>query len=227
MRIEKYLDAANKLEGLFCEVIEDNLQVDEKPIDPVLAEALLQLHEVEEVKKEESLEGVITVNYDNLVDRAFQEVLSGVNYGINCKCASKEYNLILSAPPLIKLHGSFNWRSESSRTLIDEQQAENRKEMLWIPPGIEKERVRYPFNILWGKAFETLLDCDLLRIVGCSLSKNDWGLISLLFQTQRRIGSNYEIELVNHHKGGLRIREENGFLSNVKVLGELMLSGLC
>jgi hypothetical protein len=93
--------------------------------------------------------------------------------------------------------------------------------MLWIPPSIEKVKDRYPFNLLWGKAFELLLNCDVLRIVGCNLSQNDWGLISLLFNTQLEPGGVYEIELIRSHKGGARVRKRNGFLKNVRILGEL------
>ena len=66
-----------------------------------------------------------------------------------------------------------------------------------------------------------LLECDELRIIGCSLSQNDWGLISLLFKTQQRTNNNYEIHLITSQKTGEKIREKNGFLTNIKPLGEL------
>jgi hypothetical protein len=78
----------------------------------------------------------------------------------------------------------------------------------------------YPFNLLWGRAYE-LLDCDILRVIGCKLSQNDWGLISLLFNTQLEAGNAYQIELICSHESGEKIRERNGFLRNVKILGEL------
>jgi hypothetical protein len=92
--------------------------------------------------------------------------------------------------------------------------------MLWIPPGIEKDKDAYPFNILWGKAFE-MLDCDVLRIVGCKLKQNDWGLLSLIFNTQLETDQTYEIQLIDFHREGELIRQRNGFLRNVKILGEL------
>ena len=125
-------------------------------------------------------------------------------------------------PLLIKLHGSFNWKRGFRSIIVDEEQAKTveQEEMLWIPPSIEKERDAYPFNLLWGKAFQ-LLDCDVLRIIGCKLSQNDWGLISLLYNTQLEKGGVFNIELICPHEEGINIRTRVGFLKNMFVLGEL------
>ena len=56
---------------------------------------------------------------------------------------------------------------------------------LWIPPGVDKRTEYYPFNLLWGKAKEFLMNCDILRIVGCSLNRNDWALIPILYIIQK------------------------------------------
>ena len=111
MRIQRFSDAASKLKSLFCDIIEEKLLQDNQPIEPVLTMALLQMHEVEELKTIEQLRGIVTVNYDNLIDRSFQEVQKGVNYCIKCKCISGGYHLKDDGIPLIKLHGSFNWKS--------------------------------------------------------------------------------------------------------------------
>ena len=70
-----------------------------------------------------------------------------------------------------------------------------------------EERTEYPFNILWGKAQE-LLDCDILRIIGCSLNRNDWHLVSLLYITQKLNTNKKEfiIELINSRDGCKRIK---------------------
>ena len=67
-----------------------------------------------------------------------------------------------------------------------------------IPPGIQKAKERYPFNVLWGLARE-LLDCEILRVVGCKLGPNDWDLISLIFATRLTTSRNrpYTIEVIN------------------------------
>ena len=46
----------------------------------------------------------------NLIDRAVNEILGQVNYGIKCRCVSGGYTLGSEKPPLVKLHGLFNWR---------------------------------------------------------------------------------------------------------------------
>ena len=168
VRTKKYSDMASKLRFLFCKSIQEALTIQGTAITPVLANSLLELHQA--IKDEEDFKGAISLNYDNLLDRAYNEILGGLNYGINCKCQNAPYKLTKDVPPLIKLHGSFNWKGGVPSVLIDEGQAQaaEQEKMLWIPPDIQKERSYYPFNMLWGKAFE-MLDCDILRIIGCSL----------------------------------------------------------
>ena len=222
--IKKYSSAATELRDMFCKCIQQALIQGGKLIEPVLAMALLEMHSAAKIQAIEQLKGIITLNYDNLLDRAFNTILGGVNYGIACNCVSGNYNIKQNGPLLIKLHGSFNWRTGFPIRLVDGKKTRSgeQEEMIWIPPGIQKENDRYPFNLLWGKAFE-LLDCDTLRIVGCSLSQNDWGLMSLLFfsQIRSRPKLEYQIEIINRHQNGIETREKNGFLRHLKVLGEL------
>ena len=219
IRTKKYTDLIALLRSLFCKSIQENLQYKNVPINPNLAMALLEMHKA--IVEDEVFAGAISLNYDNLLDRAYNEVFKGVNYGI--KCSKHElYNIRDDSPLLVKLHGSFNWKRGFRSIIIDEEQAQagEQSEMLWIPPSIEKEKDTYPYNLLWGQAFE-MLDCDILRVVGCKLSQNDWGLISLLFNTQLEHGGVFKIELICSHKGGEDIRKRNGFLKNLYVLGEL------
>ena len=166
---KKYSELASALRSFFCQSIQENLISGKTPIEPSLTMALLEMHE--KLAENEKFIGAISLNYDNMLDRAFNEVFKGINYGIKCKCEKAVYNVGEEFPLLIKLHGSFNWKKGFRFVLIDEEQAQVAKqaEMLWIPPSIEKERDAYPFNLLWGKAFQ-MLDCDILRIVGCKLS---------------------------------------------------------
>ncbi len=219
--IRKYAEAASKLKDMFCECTQEGLIQGGKPIEPELAMALLEMHNAADISKIEQLKGIITLNYDNLLDRAFNKVLGGVNFGIAWNRKFGKYKISERGPVLIKLHGSFNWKHDFPIRVIDQGKgAGEEEEMIWVPPGIQKEVNRYPFNLLWGKAFE-LLDCDVLRIVGCSLSQNDWALMSLLFFSQLKSNRGYQIELINSHEEGMNIRQENGFLKHVKVLGEL------
>ncbi len=217
---KSYEELVGMLRFLFCKSIQENLLYNDTPIEPNLTKALFEMHKA--IIEDEILAGVISLNYDNLLDRAFNEIFGGIDYGIKGNCEKDEYNIGEDFPLLIKLHGSFNWKRGFRSIIIDEEQAKlvEQREMLWIPPSIEKERDSYPFNLLWGKAFQ-LLDCDILRIIGCKLSQNDWGLISLLFNTQLESGGVYKIEVICPHEDGMNIRNRNGFLKNMYVLGEL------
>jgi hypothetical protein len=222
LRIRKYDVMADELRKLFCATIQEGVAPENVLIEPKIEMALLQMHNA--IPTEETLSGVISLNYDSLLDHAFNKINEGIDYGIKCKCPTGEYRIRTDheAIPLIKLHGSFNWRRSFPYITIDEAQTglNPQTEMLWIPPSVGKVRDSYPFNALWGRAFE-VLDCDILRIVGCKLSQNDWGLISLLFSTQLRSDEAYKIELVNSQERGLEIRERTKFLRNVTVLHEL------
>ena len=124
--------------------------------------ALIDMHEVPGTN--ETLQGILTLNYDLFLEHAIKDTLRfSVDYGIGRTSGSRAKKSV----KVLKLHGSFGWRDVwpiESRT--------NAGAPLWIPPGIQKAKGRYPFNLLWGMARE-LLDCDILRIAGCSVSTND------------------------------------------------------
>ena len=119
----------------------------------------------------EVLRGIITINYDEFIEKALQQLGYRTNFGIHVESPTKDLTDVL----LLKLHGSFGWRNVYPITPKG-----NRRSTLWIPPGINKAKQSYPFNVLWGLARE-LLSCDVLRIVGCSLRPNDWDLVSMVF----------------------------------------------
>jgi len=162
---------------------------------PKLYAALIDMHQIEPLK--ETLLGVMTLNYEDLIDRAVWQVYEDVDYSFAIDCEPKSVTGAEKKPFIVlKLHGSFNWKNEFPVTLKNEIRHD--EDILWIPPGVEKRYEQYPFSIVWGKARE-LLDCDILRIVGCSLSRNDWHLVSLLYSTQRlnKKGKGYGIEVIN------------------------------
>lgn len=218
IHVEKYSHASSLLRTSFRKSIQENLMFNNSLIAPNLTMALLEMHQA--IRKEETFIGAISLNYDNLLERAYQEIFKGVNYGVRCLKGKTNYTIDERSPLLLKLHGSFNWKRGVKTIILDEAQPTNEGQMLWIPPGIHKERDSYPFNLLWGKAFE-MLNCDILRIIGCRLSQNDWGLISLLFNTQLTAGEPYKIELICPHEVGNAIRDRSGFLKRMYALGEL------
>ncbi len=167
-----------------------------------LYEAVLDLHQVEGVGEE--LTGMLTLNCDQYIEAAIALAGREVDLGIDLG-----QDAALPAYTLLKLHGSFGWKHSWLVSLGAGYAAP-----LWIPPGIQKKKDDYPFNLLWGRARE-LLDCDVLRIVGCRLGPNDWDLISLLFTTRHtnaRRDQAYRIEVINSPKTVVDLQERHPYL---------------
>lgn len=181
---------ADDLRGVFERVLRDKLDAieAEQGLPPVgLYEALLDMYELPEFP--ERLKGVLTINYDEYLERAVEHTFArSVDFGV----LVGEEKPAGNALRMIKLHGSFGW--EDAWPILRSTTASP----LWIPPGIQKAKDRYPFNVLWGMARE-MLDCDILRIVGCKLGPNDWDLISLLFSTRHvnRSGRRYQVQVID------------------------------
>ena len=214
--ISEHENIAKKLKSLFWKEIRDRISKLGPNYQPRLLAALIDMHEISELN--ERLHGILTLNYEGLIEKAIQLVRPGaINYGLTI--ISKVRSPKTGHPvPLIKLHGSFNWKNEFPIALRSEGSIRSAENVLWIPPGVEKKRERYPFNILWGKARE-LLDCDILRIVGCSLNRNDWQLVSLLYTTQQlnTHQKEYIIELIDFAKAGEIICANYGYLNFRKI----------
>ena len=173
---------------------------------------LLDMHQVE--GSGESLAGFLTLNYDSFLEDAIERAPGrGVDYRVLVRGGASEDDLI----PVLKLHGSFSWRHTWPLELAGEGEGVG----LWIPPGIRKAKGDYPFNEIWGAARE-LLDCDVLRLIGCNLGKNDWDLVSLLFSTMhgRESAAPYKVELIGWPDTAMRIEEEFPYL-NVRSLLEI------
>ena len=203
---------AKSLRELFREeVLEQIEKLDKSPFavngkfTPKLCAALLDMHKVK--RFDETLCGIMTLNYEDMIERAAQSVNGRINYLLNfSKIKIKHFKIRKSGTAILKLHGSFNWRNEFPLSVDDN--IEKEEDVLWIPPGVEKDNEMYPFNIIWGKARE-LLNCGILRIIGCSLSRNEWPLISMLYNTQKlnRNKKEYSIEIIGSPKAGDKIRE--------------------
>jgi hypothetical protein len=68
-----------------------------------------------------------------------------------------------------------------------------------------------------------MLDCDRLRVIGCSLGKNDWDLVSMLFSTRHAHGENrgpYVVELIDKPQRAQVIKERFPYL-DAKTLLEI------
>lgn len=131
---------------------------------------------------DEELAFFATLNYEDFLERTLTtHHRATIDYriaGTGPKTTKKRRIVVY------KLHGSFNWENQRPVRVADMLKLES-YQTLWIPPGVDKHRGNYPFNVLWGHFTEALMSCDVLRVVGCSLSRNDWSLIPLLYSVQK------------------------------------------
>lgn len=163
---------ANEMRRAFEKVLRNKLNLIDRETKGgavLLFKVLIDMYSIKDFP--EALGGIITTNYDEFIEKAIKQLGHKTNFGINVESPSVDSQGIL----LLKLHGSFGWRSSFPIT-----QKKAGGDTLWIPPGINKAKQAYPFNVLWGLARQ-VLSCDVLRIVGCSLRTNDWDLISMVF----------------------------------------------
>lgn len=186
-------------------------------LKPTLLAALFEIHKLYAGKIGEELSGVLTLNYDDFAERAFQLIHQDFNRGFAFRDSGHEDipDDPCNGVSLLKLHGSLDWKNKFP-TSKREQSNPLEEDCLWIPPGVEKDRTNYPFSLLWGKATE-VLDCDILRIAGCSLSRNDWQLVSLL-HSAKRIRPTFDIEFIGYHDEGERRGADYPYLALVPLL---------
>lgn len=202
-----YQELADRLSTVFSTVLRSALDQVVRNVGERRSElfaALLDMHEVADT--DESLEGFLTLNYDSFLEHAITSKLGrGVDYGVEVRGVDRGSDPIR----VLKLHGSFGWRHTWP---IDASQGVDPG--FWIAPGIRKAKSGYPFNAIWGAARE-LLDCDVLRLIGCELGPNDWDLISLLFSTMhgRETAAPYEIEVIGWPETAARIAEDFPYFS--------------
>jgi hypothetical protein len=165
-----------------------------------LQKALFELHK--KIADKEELLGVISLNYDSTLDEAYKKISLGKpNY---CFTSDKGEGL-----PLLKLHGSFDWDKE----IIYGQ----RDNIPIIPMGMNKNYLFPPYNFIWGKAYELLVKCDVLRIIGCSLNQNDLGLVDLLFKAHAKRRQRIRIKIVDFQPlgGHHPIKNSYGFFPDI------------
>ncbi len=222
--LKKNIEVAEKLREFYFNEILNSLFKANILNNPQLTVALLEMHHNDYfLKNVEKLEGIISLNHDNLFQVASHKVYGGLNLGFNFQ--SDYYKYKTSIPPIIKLHGSFDWLHDIPIKVVPlNTDSKYDPNIQWIPPTILKESKEYPYNKLMGIAYELLVkNCDILRIIGCSLSQNDWNIISLLFNAQYKNyccnGKNFTIELIIDKNAEKRINSEYSFLNNIVPLG--------
>ena len=220
----QHREFAEEMRKAFERALREKLRIirEETQDDPIqLYEVLLDAYNVDQFP--EVLQGIITINYDEYIESAIERVCDcPVDFGIRVEPSSQQ----TYRPRLLKLHGSFGWQDTWPISKGDNGDA-----TLWIPPGIQKAKQAYPFNVLWGSARE-MLACDILRVVGCRLGPNDWDLISLLF-TMRHAGSAHrpQIEIINAPEHAFTLKQSYPYLEvlsilEVEPLGSILINEL-
>jgi SIR2-like domain len=199
---------------------------------PTLAIALLEMHNNPTFHRDvEQLSGIITTNHDGLLQAAFKETFGAVDVGFPFSSGDGMSNPNgRSLPPLLQLHGSFTWSFGLPLQITLLSKATYSADASWIPPTVLKESKSYPFNKLIAAAYELLTKhCDVLRVIGSSLTQNDWNILSLIFNAQRHnmfIGNEpFPIQLIMPQKDGLAIQKTSTYLKNILPMASLKDGG--
>lgn len=172
-----------------------------------LHKALFELHRHAITGAREKLLGLISLNYDDVVDQAYRRYYGSPNYCFPL-AGTPPSELI----PLLKLHGSFNWDRQKIRGRM--------RGIEIIPMGSAKSYLHAPYIFIWARALEILIECDTLRVIGCSLSPNDAHLIDLLFKAHLWRGKAFDIEIISSTSDGDAIKKNYGFFRAMKTLTE-------
>jgi hypothetical protein len=172
-----------------------------------LYSVLLDMHSIQGI--DEELMCFMTLNYEDILEKT---ILNHHGYGIDYVFNPINKTNRKDKIKVFKLHGSFNWLNNRP-IKISRKSAVNADKTLWIPPGVDKKKENYPFNILWGNAVEQLMDCDVLRVIGCSLSQNDWGLIPILYDIKKfNNDKKLDIEIIDFYETSQKIKQTYKYL---------------
>jgi hypothetical protein len=197
-----------RLKSLVQEDIEDIL-TESRTRRFYLHKGLLEFHKLPRVQEKEELIGLISLNYDDVLDQAYKEFYGHPDY-----CFASERDAASSKPvPLLKLHGSFNWRRQRIRGRL--------KTIEIIPLGSNKTYLHAPYIFIWNRALEILIKCDTLRVIGCSLSQDDAHLIDLPFKAHLERDEAFDIEIISSERAGRGIQRNYGFLPGIKTLTKI------
>jgi hypothetical protein len=175
-----------------------------------LHQALFELHRHRRALSQERIIGLISLNYDTVLDGACQRYYGEPNY-----CFSLDDTALGASkpPPLLKLHGSFNWTNRTIRG--------RKRTIEIIPLGATKTYLHSPYGFIWNRALKLLTECDTLRVIGCALSPNDAHLIDLLFKAHLERRDAFEMEIIAPVAAGEGIRANYGFFPKIRSLLEI------
>lgn len=206
INIKKAAEKVNRLRELVEKDIEKVL-FRQRRLRFLLHRAFFELHHKTSFKMHEKIIGVLSLNYDVVLDEAYSDI-----YGYDPDYAFSLSGKIKSGKqiPLLKLHGSLGWDKVCFL-------GKKYQKIPIMPLGINKDYLQWPYNYIWGRAFELLIDCDVLRVVGCSLSPNDTKLVDLLFKSHITRQRPFFIDIINRQKAGKMFKSNYDFLPKIRL----------
>jgi len=203
-------------------------QITKKKIKPHILNSLLYAYKNYDRyigENGEKLMAVLTTNYDTLLDYSFDKVFDSINLGFSF--TSEKYKLKEDIPLLLKLHGSFNWEIKDYELCVhDDTTLRNIKvgNKGWLPPSVYKKPQLDLYKAIWSKAKKALIECDVLRVIGCSLRNEDISLLSLIFTSQlskfRNTKNNktFNIEFIDFEDSIVGNEKKEGVLQRLPFL---------
>ncbi len=125
-----------------------------------LYSVLLDLYNIPDF--DEELVCFLTLNYENILEKTIETQFGDlIDYDIQVNpVAPTTLGGTANSKRVLKLHGSFSWLNDRP-VQVKEMGDIGPGKALWIPPGVDKRKDNYPFNLLWGKALEALMSCDV------------------------------------------------------------------
>ena len=100
------------LKKIYKEEVEERLNKLGSFFSPKLLSALIDMHEINGFN--EQINGILTLNYEDLLEKAIFDVKGSVNYLVEITNKHDKIKIDNISFPLLKLHGSFNWKNESA-----------------------------------------------------------------------------------------------------------------
>jgi hypothetical protein len=224
--IDDHFKLAEKMRQHYFEEIRDRLVGSMTVERPKLAIALLDMHRNRAFRtKVETLSGILTTNHDGLLQAAFKETFGAVDLGFPFFSKELFPSKDKPVPPLLELHGSFTWKFGTPLNVTMLRKGlDYSPDTSWIPPTVLKESKHYPFNKLTALAYEVLSKhCDVLRVIGSSLTQNDWNILCLIFNAQRHNleRAPFIIQLIMPQSDGLTIKQGSTYLKNIMPIASI------
>lgn len=225
--VHEHTDIAERLRKFYFEEIANDVVSTGIATNPTLAIALMSLHANADFANREALTAVVTTNHDGILQLASDKVWGSLEIGVPFQSTDVTADVSGKVPPVLQIHGSFTWTFDLPlKVSFLATTPTYSPDAVWIAPTIAKESKVYPFNKLAAVTYEKLSrECDVLRVVGSSLTQNDWNILSLIFSAQQhreyRGQGAFLIELIMPPDSCKDIKEQCSFLKNLRSIDQL------